>query len=495
MLSGTLAAFSPLSRKQTAVQGDRTLGAAELDGMVLVSSTLGPVILGLPVLNTIGIGGVYQIVALDGSTNVVTVVTPTGNVILDTDFASVFAVRTATGWLVLRGSEGTNATCVEVNSVDDFPAPVAGDINLVSDTRYTICGMIDIGTNRIVLAENTSLGGQIPNVDGITGSGATIVYANGLAGIGCSVMNLRLVTGTPATEVFDVSNITSLMFRVMNCLVTGGGIAGTFDAVTFTVLADVALVALANGFVFTGALPVFSASRMVLQSNLAGFIGFDFPATAVIGVAEISDSFFDMGVGTTGLRFDPAAVLTRGTFLTCTFQGAGAYTDPVPLSLKADPRVRFLANIGIPDSQKIGGVGFAVAIAASVVIPIAVIGTFVDIPGPYVLDPNSERFDMPVAGQLRYIGNAPDITMHISASVSLDATVGGIQEARIQLAHNGVAIPNTEMVTQVINNIPFNVSTFANLLLQPNDILTVQAANLTAATNLDTPSVRLVAAV
>jgi len=48
---------------------------------------------------------------------------------------------------------------VLVKSLADFPTPVAGVITLVASTVYHIGGIVDIGSNRIVLAATNSIVG------------------------------------------------------------------------------------------------------------------------------------------------------------------------------------------------------------------------------------------------------------------------------------------------------------------------------------------------
>lgn len=100
MQTGTLAALGWPFRKQTTITADRTLGTQELSGLVLVDSTLGPVTLTLPPLNTIGLGGFYNIIAQTGLANPVTVITPNETYVLSTDSANLTAVKREGAWLI-----------------------------------------------------------------------------------------------------------------------------------------------------------------------------------------------------------------------------------------------------------------------------------------------------------------------------------------------------------------------------------------------------------
>jgi hypothetical protein len=62
----------------------------------------------------------------------------------------------AGSWL-LAGGAGLNS--VDVYSVADFPAPVAGVITLAASTRYLVHGHVDIGTNVITASAGSGLEG------------------------------------------------------------------------------------------------------------------------------------------------------------------------------------------------------------------------------------------------------------------------------------------------------------------------------------------------
>lgn len=389
----------------------------------------------------------------------------------------------------------TAPNCVEVYSLDDFPPPVGGEINLEPSTVYLVCGgVIDLQGNTIVMGDGTALRGQSSMVDGLSTTAPVLIRAQNLATRGCVVANLTLIAAQ-ATQVFDVQNIVGLIFSVQNCSLVGSGAGssiGTIQNTTLCTMESFAATGFGTGLSFDGNIDFFLVSKCLLNGNTEnGFVGFDFPSTVTVGVGEISNSVFNMEPNTLALQFDPLATLGKGTFFGCNFVGSGPFTSPAPLLLKGDPRVRFLNNLGIPDSQTIGGAGYAVVIGASVPITNPGVGQFADVPGPYVADPTNERFTMSAPGVLQYTGLEGDVTVEITASVSLGTVGGSFLEGRIRLAVNGVAVPNTEMSARVHDFLPANITTFATVIMQPGDTITVQAANMVNTTNLDVASVRI----
>jgi len=58
-----------------------------------------------------------------------------------------------------------------VEAADPFatlPAPVGGVITLLPDTYYVICGLVNIGPNRLEVPPSSVLAGKDPLVDTIT---------------------------------------------------------------------------------------------------------------------------------------------------------------------------------------------------------------------------------------------------------------------------------------------------------------------------------------
>lgn len=112
-------------------------------------------------------------------------------------------------WILLSSSNTPNL--LFVSNAQDFPAPVGGVITLATDTLYTVNGLVDIGSNRIVVPESSYLRGLLSARDGLvsttsdalvtfTGSDALVQMEN----LGLYAPNGTLidVTGTPVNLAF-----------------------------------------------------------------------------------------------------------------------------------------------------------------------------------------------------------------------------------------------------------------------------------------------------
>ena len=136
--------------------------------------------------------------------------------------------------LSLSSSNGLNSDII-INSLDDFPTPVAGVITLESNKNYVIGGNINIGTNRIVFSEKNSINGKNPEFDKIiyTGTDTMFTVLNNdfilnRIGIECSQGTFVNATNinysiNPAVDSFQGRN---KRFAIIFCNLIGGAIGG-----------------------------------------------------------------------------------------------------------------------------------------------------------------------------------------------------------------------------------------------------------------------------
>lgn len=112
MLSGTLGAYSLPFKKQIPVNTSRTLTTQDLQGLLVVDSSVGPITLALPLANTVRGGGYFNILAIRGSVNPVTIIVQPGDtynngiafpIVLDQDAQGLLVLGTesATAWLAI----------------------------------------------------------------------------------------------------------------------------------------------------------------------------------------------------------------------------------------------------------------------------------------------------------------------------------------------------------------------------------------------------------
>lgn len=167
---------------------------------------------------------------------------------------------------------------VSVNSKSDFPAPSGGVITLADNTTYVIHGVIDIGSDRIVVGSGTAIQGVNRFTDFLSYSGtgvmltATANHTITECGLICpNGQVLSLVGSGSETAVYTNSYILS-------CNIVGS-VAGwrTLSLRSFSVVAvaDTG----ASGLLFAGACSSFQMSNSLWQ-GVAGLVCIDlFSAT------------------------------------------------------------------------------------------------------------------------------------------------------------------------------------------------------------------------
>ena len=112
MQSGSLAGYSYPFKKQIPVSASRVLTTQDLQGVLVVDSSLAPITLTLPPANTIRGGGYFNILAIRGSTNPVTVIVQGADtyntglaapIVLDQDAQGLLVLGTEadTAWLAI----------------------------------------------------------------------------------------------------------------------------------------------------------------------------------------------------------------------------------------------------------------------------------------------------------------------------------------------------------------------------------------------------------
>ena len=120
---------------------------------------------------------------------------------------------------------------VIVNSLADFPAPVANVITLTDGKDYRISGVVNIGINRIVYGDNCGITGDNPQNDILVYEGVSNMFTS----INQNLILLRIGINCDAGTLFDATDIDytidplvdpfqgrSKRFYVFNCNLIGG---------------------------------------------------------------------------------------------------------------------------------------------------------------------------------------------------------------------------------------------------------------------------------
>jgi hypothetical protein len=92
---------------------------------------------------------------------------------------------------------------VIVNQKGDFPAPSAGVITLAANTTYIVTGVIALGTDRIVLADQCDIQGTNPKYSALTYTGTGNMLTAG-SNVDFAMSDIKLDAGASGT-VFDLN--------------------------------------------------------------------------------------------------------------------------------------------------------------------------------------------------------------------------------------------------------------------------------------------------
>jgi hypothetical protein len=121
----------------------------------------------------------------------------------------------------------TRNNFVLVKSLSNFPTPVAGVITLLSGTDYQMNGIINLGTNTLVLSSGTQIFGLDQLNDGLKYTGAGTMISN-VANANVIINNLNIQT-TAAATIFGLTGNSSTQITITNNYFTdtGGATLGT----------------------------------------------------------------------------------------------------------------------------------------------------------------------------------------------------------------------------------------------------------------------------
>ena len=240
----------------------------------------------------------------------------------------------------------TSSKTVLVSQKSDLPTPVSGAITCLPDTDYLCVNDIDLGDDRIVLAERTTLrgSGYLNTTLSYSGTGDMLSWANvdvQIANLRLSCPNGRVWAGVNATEVVRMQ---SLSIEACDRVGSFTSTVSTSIRMTFVACLDITT----DGIAFDGQFTAF-AHQSGLMRNTAGSLYDLGTATFLFFDASTVVSVIGAGaVGITGLANSGNIALGgKGHIASCNFLGT---TPLVGLSVD-DDNWFFTTNNGIADSK------------------------------------------------------------------------------------------------------------------------------------------------
>lgn len=330
---------------------------------------------------------------------------------------------------------------VVINSIDDFPTPVDGVIELEDRIDYFLGN--DISTsNRFTINGSSVIRSGASQINTLTYTGSDVMFT----GVNPSFRLDRVTVNCPDGTLFNMSsNISSAIFQIIesnvqecvNVGVLDGAFIARFKAVAWENIKS-------NGIVCAGL-----NSNLVFDTNIVflnGGIFLDLD-NAVYTTVNINSVVVQSSViGTTFINGSSNSANIAaggfGTVLNCRVFG-----DATPLTgiTSKDVRWEFSLNDGIPNTRQVALVSLSGNVTETT---INATDTPVKVDGTWVCQEES-YFSCDTTGRLTYIGEKNAIES-ITIAFSILGASGGDKQASGVIAVNGVVIPETRV--QVTTN-------------------------------------------
>jgi len=351
-----------------------------------------------------------------------------------------------------------------VNSLADFPEPVAEVIPLGDDTVYLVSNNVDVGANRFQMGANTSIRGNSLFATSLTTS-ATGYMFTGTDGEAFEIADISV--SCAAAELIDAaytapSGVSVILSRVS---VDAGLGVGRFGNLKTVLINECVFVASQSAINFSGAIDIFSFGTCSLEisdgtafslgSAVFGLFIADRAIIASINAAvKVIDGLPDSGnIAATG----------HGTLNNLTISGAITQSTTVKPS---DVRWSFYSNYGLENSQNAASL---IMQGNATVTPLAA-NTPTKIAGTTFTSPTLSRFTATTDGRMTYIGKDA-ITASISAVLSTAKQGSGVDPYTFYVAKNGAAIASTAVGISADTTANLPVPIIASVPLVTGDYL------------------------
>ncbi len=332
---------------------------------------------------------------------------------------------------------GTPTKLTIINVLADFPTPVADVITLAANTVYLIGDNINLGINRLMMSDNTSIEGVDSIVVTLTYTGTGDMFTIVNSRVRIHHLSLSCVSG----RVINFADNLDTLFRMTDCTVACANF-GLFNStgangstVRFTAVSPSTITV--SGCNIQGSWNTWLWETSATVITAGDF--FDF-GTATFDAIIIDLVLANLGTGTTLIKGAAAsaninaggtAVVTR--LLT---SGAGAVLSGVTVD---DALWNFFHNDDVADTKPRGLLSLQGNATETV---IAVAGTPVLIAGTWVVE-NTSQFTGTAAGRLTYDGGK-SVSIENTGSFTVEPASGGAVDVSVEVAIDGTVVPNSK---------------------------------------------------
>ena len=324
------------------------------------------------------------------------------------------------------------STVTQVETVTDFPTPVADVITLAPGCVYQINTIVDCGANRFVFSEGSILKGIHRTISGITSTTTGSLFTG--TGVNMRMETLTL-NATTATHLYTFDGSGTKVFSARDMLsVTHTGDVASITASLNTVFDFSLYSGGVNGVKFFGTHP--GASLMTACGFFAFTgIGVDFGTAVMSGFRIESSSIFGDGVADTSISgLTGSGNIATGTFCYIALNNLMGSNTTLAGITYTDIRFVFENNNGVENTQRECQTYFT---GGGLTTTIAVINTPVLLNGTALyVENHAEQFTTDANGRCTYDG-VNDIDVTAIATVT-GTGASGTNNFTVYIAKDGV---------------------------------------------------------
>lgn len=368
-----------------------------------------------------------------------------------------------------------SAQQVVVSSKSDFPAPVSGIITLLPGTQYLLRESVDLGTDRIVFSDLSSILGIDSLVVTLTytGTGDMFTFVDTTARIS------YITIACPNGRVYNWSDTTTKVLRahdltISTCLQVGifTGVSGvlrftnhsassvTTSGLSFfgnfrSVLYEIAAVTIAAGTVFD-----------------LGTATFDnITIDGVLGALNGSSIFVSGAASSANINAAGQGILFKNAL-----SGTGTALSGITPD---DSRWNFFINDDIRNTRPAAIVSMQ---ANATPTTVAVAGTYALTAGTWVVEDESQ-FVATAAGRLTFKG-AKAAQLLVVTRCTISPVSGGAQTMGLRLALNGAPVSNSTATATASAGSPTSITQVWQFTMNTDDYVEQYVTNISASTNV-----------
>lgn len=234
---------------------------------------------------------------------------------------------------------------INVSSLADFPAPVAGVITLADDSSYSISGAVDVSPNRFVCGTRVGINGTNRVNDRLLTSNAGAFFTAATK-VSCvfNEIGLRCASGT--LLAFSDTGLSMIDCSIGPC--ANGGNVALSGAFPFTIRqSGLASSFTVGGFTFSGTT---TGLCRIFDNTISNSVGTLFAfGSSVFGSIDLGRNILNMSVGQTVVSGTGTANVTNfGKVHNNIFFGGGAFASGF---LNTDQKWVWADNIGFANTS------------------------------------------------------------------------------------------------------------------------------------------------